>query len=702
MKRKFVFPPFLFPWLISFLITWGAGACLVTAFDLPDLSGEDLFWFSLVLSGVFSLSMAYRFRWWIPILLAAGFLFLLPLVAGATGISLLSSLESLLYQISLDINRTYHWGVIRWSPSPPTAPLLPALLLVIGLLSLTACVTVCRRTRTTGAVLLGLIPLLLCMVARDTVPEAWCLWLLFAGLGLLILTGSSRRMDIRAGRRFTAIVLIPTILATTVLFWLVPSSGYDGSGFSQQIVSWIQSLPFWSSVSSGGTNFTGDTAAPEVDLSDLGDRVDSPTLAMTVVATHSRRLYLRGRSYDYYDGKTWTATTDSSGKDAGWSGPTDGYLYSVTVTTKTPRPLLYFPGNPGVDLQEKAFMKGFLPNYGNQLEYTFHYGVPQEDAPDRLNDPDLLALPISAKTGAASHLETILSGIDPADTNAVAKAIEAYVEACAEYSYTPSSMPETATDFAMWFLDDAQAGYCVHFATAATVLLRAAGIPARYVTGYCVDVQARRSTDVWERHAHAWVEYFQPGLGWTILDATKGSPEPDPLPTEPPETPAPTETTVPLEPTETVPEVTQDTTAPSEATGNSQIATQGTTQPAVQTPTHTMPDWVKIAIRWLLAIAAALVALWGQYRLRIRARHRYLHRGSPNRQALHRYRLIALRSRLLKQPIPPHLTELAEKAKFSQHTLSGAELLELDRHLEVLAGELTKNSRLLRFLFAIE
>lgn len=687
---------------MSFLITWGAMACLVTAFDLPDFSTDSILWFSLVLSGVFSLAMAYRFRWWTPIVLAIGFVYLLPMLAGAKGVSLIASVESLLYQISLDLNRTYHWGVVHWSPTLPTATLLPALLLVMGLICLTVSVTVCRRLRATGAVLLGLIPLLLCMVARDTVPDSWCLWSLFIGLGLLALTGSSRRMDLQAGRRFTAMVLIPTILATTVLFWLIPSSGYDNNGISQGIVSWVQSLPFWSSVSSGGTNFTGDTAAPEVDLSELGDRVDSPTLAMTVVSSRSGRLYLRGRSYDYYDGKSWTATTDSSGKDAGWSSPKDGYLYSVTVTTETPRQLLYFPGNPGVDLQEKAFMKGFLPNYGSQLEYTFHYGISQEDAPNRLNDQDLLALPVSAKNGAATHLETILLGIDPADTTAVAKAIESYVESRAEYSYFPSRMPGTTSDFAMWFLEEAAYGYCVHYATAAAVLLRAAGIPARYVTGYCVDVQAKRSTDVWERHAHAWVEYFQPGLGWTIMDATKGSPEPDPLPTEPPETTAPPETIVPSEPTETAPEVTQDTTVPEHTIGHSEAPTQGATQPVTQAPTHTMPGWVKTAIIWLLSIAAAVVVLWGQYRLRIWARHRYLHRGGANRQALSRYRLIRLRSRLLKKPIPLHLTELAEKAKFSQHTLTKEELRELDGYLVILAGELTKNARILRFLFAIE
>ena len=237
------------------------------------------------------------------------------------------------------------------------------------------------------------------------------------------------------------------------------------------------------------------------------------------------------------------------------------------------------------------------------------------------------------------------------------------------------------------------------------MLLRAAGIPARYATGYCLDVVSRQQTDVWERYAHAWVEYFLPGTGWTILDATKGSPEPDPLPTEPPEPTDPIDTSAPTEVTETSPEETQQgATSPQETAGGStQPLTRPTaTQPAVQTPTGGMPPWVKTAVCWLLLLAGALVLLIGQYRLRIWARRRHLSLGGPNRRALRRYQLIRVRSRLLKKTIPERMTQLAEKAKFSQHILSLAELQEMDGHLASLAGELTRNSRLLRFLFAIE
>lgn len=703
--RKFSLPKFLWPWVMSHVISWAAVATLVTAFDLPDVSINSLFWHSLLISGVFSLVMTRSSRWWIPVLLEIGFFLLILHASNKLSAPLLSSAESVIHRISVAFNRTYLWGVIHWSDAPPTASVFPALLLVTGLLCLVVSQTVCHRNRTSAAVLLTGIPLLLCMVARDTVPDSWCVWLLFAGIGLLLLTGSARRMDARAGRRFTALALIPTVLATTVLFWIIPPSGYATGGLSNELIAWVQSLPFWPTASSGSNSFSGDAALPEVNLSNLGSRVDTPSVAMSVTVTRSGRLYLRGRCYDQYDGKTWTATVDSTGKDPGWASPQDGYLYTVTVTMEKPRDLLYFPGTPGVDLQDKVFMKGYLPNHGDLLEYSFSYGVPQPYNSGDLKDSGWLALPGTTKLRASAILETVLQGVDPSDTPAVVDAIEAYVEGCAEYSYVPSRMPESETDFALWFLEDADYGYCVHYATAATVLLRAAGIPARYATGYCLDVVSRQQTDVWERYAHAWVEYFLPGTGWTILDATKGSPEPDPLPTEPPEPTDPIDTSAPTEVTETSPEETQQgATSPQETAGGStQPLTRPTaTQPAVQTPTGGMPPWVKTAVCWLLLLAGALVLLIGQYRLRIWARRRHLSLGGPNRRALRRYQLIRVRSRLLKKTIPERMTQLAEKAKFSQHILSLAELQEMDGHLASLAGELTRNSRLLRFLFAIE
>ena len=81
-------------------------------------------------------------------------------------------------------------------------------------------------------------------------------------------------------------------------------------------------------------------------------------------------------------------------------------------------------------------------------------------------------------------------------------------------------MPSSETDFVRWFLEESDTGYCAHFASATAVLLQAAGIPARYVTGYMVDTQAGVSTTVYMDEAHAWVEFYDPSVGWRVLEST--------------------------------------------------------------------------------------------------------------------------------------------------------------------------------------
>lgn len=60
-------------------------------------------------------------------------------------------------------------------------------------------------------------------------------------------------------------------------------------------------------------------------------------------------------------------------------------------------------------------------------------------------------------------------------------------------------------------------GVCQDFAHVLLQLLRTAGIPARYVSGYiCPNKSGLRG----EGATHAWVEYFLPTYGWVGLDPT--------------------------------------------------------------------------------------------------------------------------------------------------------------------------------------
>jgi hypothetical protein len=69
---------------------------------------------------------------------------------------------------------------------------------------------------------------------------------------------------------------------------------------------------------------------------------------------------------------------------------------------------------------------------------------------------------------------------------------------------------------------DKKKGYCEYFATATTLLLRLAGVPARYVTGYALRPFQRVGDHyvVRDSDAHAWAEAYLPGRGWVEVDAT--------------------------------------------------------------------------------------------------------------------------------------------------------------------------------------
>lgn len=72
------------------------------------------------------------------------------------------------------------------------------------------------------------------------------------------------------------------------------------------------------------------------------------------------------------------------------------------------------------------------------------------------------------------------------------------------------------------FLFDQQAGFCEHFSSSFVVMMRAAGIPARVVTGY-VGGYRNRYGGYWvvrRMDAHAWAEVWLAGRGWVRVDPT--------------------------------------------------------------------------------------------------------------------------------------------------------------------------------------
>lgn len=111
----------------------------------------------------------------------------------------------------------------------------------------------------------------------------------------------------------------------------------------------------------------------------------------------------------------------------------------------------------------------------------------------------------------------------------VAQMIKNMLKDNMSYSLNLKPLPD-GMDAVEYFLAESHEGYCVHFASAAALMLRKLGIPARYASGYV----ARKENFEWsddlrtvtasvkDSNAHAWVEIYLEGIGWAPVDVTPG------------------------------------------------------------------------------------------------------------------------------------------------------------------------------------
>ncbi|MDF2882406.1 MAG: hypothetical protein K0R54_2963 [Clostridiaceae bacterium] len=107
-----------------------------------------------------------------------------------------------------------------------------------------------------------------------------------------------------------------------------------------------------------------------------------------------------------------------------------------------------------------------------------------------------------------------------------AKAIFDYLSLNYKYTLDVSEVPQ-GQEFLDYFLFTEKKGYCTYFATAATIMCRIAGIPARYVEGF--HITDKRDNDglyvASNKNAHAWCEFLaSPSKNmWAILDPVPNS-----------------------------------------------------------------------------------------------------------------------------------------------------------------------------------
>lgn len=253
-----------------------------------------------------------------------------------------------------------------------------------------------------------------------------------------------------------------------------------------------------------------------------------------------RELYFRGPVLTRFDGRNWTSRGGGDGFDAAVApGPADLQVsgepirYEVTLEPSN-RPWLLtldVAGTPPqlppnrharmtADMQWLAYRPiTDLLRYRAESHPQFRYGLTGWDQRPRRDFSADLQLPngFNPRTLALAEELRQSTGGDP--DALVRAALERLRTGGYTYTLEPGVVGQhTADEF--WF--DTKAGFCEHISSAFVVLLRAAGVPARIVTGFQggeVNPVDRYWT-VRNADAHAWTEVWFADRGWVRIDPT--------------------------------------------------------------------------------------------------------------------------------------------------------------------------------------
>jgi transglutaminase-like putative cysteine protease len=163
---------------------------------------------------------------------------------------------------------------------------------------------------------------------------------------------------------------------------------------------------------------------------------------------------------------------------------------------------------------------GVLQAPGRQPEV---YGVIHADGPEpALEDDPMVAECLRPPPALDPRVRALAESLGPGDATPRAKIERTVRHLRSGYEYALKVGKWKTRDPLSEFLFDKKKGYCEYFATAAAVLLRLQGVPARYVSGLSVRDENWQGAYYLVRagDAHAWAEALVPGAGWVEVDAT--------------------------------------------------------------------------------------------------------------------------------------------------------------------------------------
>lgn len=296
--------------------------------------------------------------------------------------------------------------------------------------------------------------------------------------------------------------------------------------------------PFWAVPVDGGRAKTGmsDSMSPGAFGELMRSSAPAFRVAFEGATPEVSAMYWRGLVFAAFDGKRWTlAPGQRDISQLRWDRPA-AQMYLAPITSRaepvsyrvifepSEQPWLFVLGaidqwSDGVGVNPDLNLRWRRP-ISQRIQYSasshLRYSVPSRALLPVLRD-QYLHYPLSSNVQTLALAKKWRAESD--SEQAYIDKVLAYFASDFFYTLRPGVLGENPVDDFLW---NTKAGFCEHFASAFALLMRAADIPARVATGY-LGGEYNAVDNYWlvrQRDAHAWVEIWQEGEGWILIDPT--------------------------------------------------------------------------------------------------------------------------------------------------------------------------------------
>jgi transglutaminase-like putative cysteine protease len=319
-----------------------------------------------------------------------------------------------------------------------------------------------------------------------------------------------RQPGYRYQLRFAGIMLLQSTPLMLVLFVLFPRMQGPLWGMPQDALA-------------SATGLSEEMSPGSVSSLLLSDAVAFRVTFESAIPPATQQLYWRGPVMWDFDGYTWTAPRVPYPTPRPFEALDNEVAYSVTVEPHGKRWLfaLDLPlRTPARASMTSDFQILFQSPLTNRLRYDMLSTLRYRDRSElpRYEMQRALRLPGDGNPRARAMAADMRKRT--VDDRAYINMVLAMFRND-NFSYT-TTPPLLRADPVDEFLLSTRAGYCEHYASAFTFLMRAGGVPARVVTGYQGGEFNTFSNYMIVRQAdaHAWSEVWLKDSGWTRVDPT--------------------------------------------------------------------------------------------------------------------------------------------------------------------------------------